>query len=229
VDVYNWINRGLHAFCNGISCRREQNNERVFLNQGHKKEGKKMIEFNALVLDTETGGLNCKQHNLCSVALKVFDRDIKKAFYIKPNPRLLCTKEAMDINGLRAVDLQVNGLSELEAVNEITSFIHKHFDRRPHLLGQNVLFDKGFISELFKRNNRSFEDLVHYQYQDTMLITNFLRYAGKIAPDTNTKLSETYKALCLKETPQTHHNALTDVLITEELFKKQIEIINGGK
>ena len=182
---------------------------------------------NYLIIDTETGGLNPKLCGLCEVAFKVYGKDVKDKFFIRPNPNLLYEDKAMSINKIQRETLMSSGITEMEAVLRICKFINDNFSERPLLMGQNVMFDKGFVEELFRRNNSDFNKFIHYHFMDTMIISNFLKDANIIPEHVPTRLTETYKFLCDKseEDIVDAHTAMFDVEMVEAVYNKQLENI----
>ena len=124
-----------------------------------------------LAMDCETSGLNGKNHDpsigyqAVSWGFVVADADtlqpIDKLYIeIKWNGEAAWEKKAEAIHGLSKEYLEVNGVSEQEALVEIANFIYKHWDpnsefssqRCVRCLGHNVAtFDVWFLRQLFEK------------------------------------------------------------------------------
>ena len=182
--------------------------------------------MNTLIIDTETGGLSPINNALCSVALKVYGKEISKEIFILPHEELEYDKRAMEITGITKDYLLKKGIPEKNVIREILTFINENFDGRPFVLGHNVGFDIQFLDALFKRHtNARFSELVHIHRKDTMLNMLFLRDSG-LVDCPSLSLVNCYSCLSKKD-PENTHSALGDVLITEELYRLQLELIKN--
>ena len=184
--------------------------------------------MNTLVIDVETGGLNPKEHAICSITMKAFGKGTYQNIFIKPQPNLIYTPEAMALTGISMDYLAQFGVDEETAIKNTISFVRGNFDKRPHILGHNVDFDLGFMNELFKRKaNITFNDLIHVHKKDTMLNSLFLRDSGVVDLD-SLSLGCCYTKIC-KKNPLNAHSSHGDVLMTEELYLMQMKLIGGNK
>lgn len=183
------------------------------------------MENKKFIMDTETGGFSSSFDGLCSVALKVYGKDISENIFIKPDPELNYHSGAEKVHGLTEKWLEENGITELEAIKKIKSFISKNFNEIPDLIGQNISFDTKFVDSLFRRNRMGPFAQLYLGTEDTMFRTRRLvkRYGLDCA---NSKLGTAYKFFTGKE-PENTHDAMGDVLMTEELYKKQEEFMES--
>ena len=177
--------------------------------------------------DTETGGFNPFKCGLCSITLKVIGENKIKTIYIKPNPRLDYHPAAMKVNGLTKLFLEENGVSELEAIAQIIAFV-KSVGYRPVPLAHNIVFDAQFTNALFARNSKgSFMDLMHYHPMDTMILMKALKSA-KLIDIGGVSLKACYKHF-FGEDFQNAHTSEGDVLATEQVYLKILELLNTYK
>jgi len=176
------------------------------------------------VSDVETGGFDPNINGLCSIAIKAFNEDKRLNIFIKPNPNLVYNEQALKVNGLSLETLDKLGVTELEAVEKIKTFFRNNLSEKPTIIGQNIQFDVGFIEGMFQRNNcGSFKNMIHYQYIDTLPITKVLMASGRIKI-ANAKLGTAYTHFTGKE-PVDAHDAMGDVLMTEELYNAQLNFL----
>lgn len=181
-----------------------------------------------IVLDTETGGLDHLRSGLCSVALKVFGREESLHLLIKPNPFLDYSSSAFNTNGLSAELLEEKGVSEEEAVRLIEDFIWTNFAEKPYCMGHNVGFDLRFLEALFSRHSKTFvNNKVHYNFLDTKVIAIFLHHAGLVKYYKH-NLSFLYEYFTGKS-PSGAHDAMNDVLMTEELYYALIKKVQEAE
>ena len=183
---------------------------------------------NILIIDLETGGLDELTNGTCSVAMKVFDKDITDEFLIKPHINRTYTEKALEINGLNTIELEEKGITAKEACERIISFIRKNFNNAPQVLGHNVKFDLNFLKHLFLDGGyQDFNNFIDRDFLDSKVFANLLKRLGKY-PNRSTALVSAYRHFTGKE-PVNAHNALADVLMTEEVFNKELEIFQNKK
>jgi DNA polymerase III epsilon subunit-like protein len=106
---------------------------------------KEMKHLPMVVIDTETGGLDCNTDALLSIA--AYNPDTKVEFYvqIKAADGMECGLIALDVNGLDPNE------GELET-NAMTMFAKWLARQGEHVIaGANVKFDIGFIEKAFER------------------------------------------------------------------------------
>jgi len=178
------------------------------------------------VSDTETGGFDAQHDGLCSIAIKSFNMEPKLHLFIKPNPNLNYNPKALEVNGLTLEHLETVGISEEETINRIRTFFTEHLIEKPSIIGQNIQFDIKFLEALFVRNDAGrFSDLINYHVIDTYPITKALKDARKIQI-IDCKLGTAYTHFTGKE-PKNAHDAMADVLMTEELYNSQLKFLEG--
>lgn len=125
-----------------------------------------------LAIDVETSGLNsgedgeaiAKGYQIVSIGLIVADTKFFKPIdtlylEIKWDGISKWTSDAERIHGFSKKYLDINGVSEEDAVEMIVLFINKHFgiDKPLSLLGHNVQFDAVFLKQLLNKYNCYFK------------------------------------------------------------------------
>jgi hypothetical protein len=130
-----------------------------------------------LAMDCETSGINVNSddpsvgYQAVSWGLVVADAETLKVIdelyvEIKWNGEAKWEKKAEAVHGLSKEHLDVNGLSEEEAVVEIANFVYKHWppdaefssQRSIRCLGHNVAtFDVWFMRQLFRKFEMEFK------------------------------------------------------------------------
>lgn len=103
-----------------------------------------------IILDTETGGLDCERDALVSVAL--YDTHTNESLHllVKPVDGLLLTSEAERVHGITREKLEEKGILEAEACSQVESWMQAK--RTKEWCGHNPSFDAGFVNAAMKRN-----------------------------------------------------------------------------
>ena len=179
-----------------------------------------------LFVDTETGGLKPKEHDLLTIGLVVYEEGkslFETEILIKKDSYNVC-KEAMDVNKIDLEDLKKNGMTEKEAVLEINRICKEYFlGEKPILVGHNISFDAGFLKELYFRTYTKYYDTFSYRAIDTMAVLLYLYYAGKIEKYIG-KLDDAIEYFNLELDTTKRHSALTDCKVTVDLFNKTTDL-----
>jgi len=179
-----------------------------------------------ICVDCETGGLIPYDSGICSVTLKVVGEDKIKTIFIKPTKNRIYDKKAFEINGLSIEMLEEKGVSEKEAIYQIIEFINKHAGFKPNFLAHNAIFDLQFLNVLFYRHSKKmFTEYIWYHPFDTMIMMKLLSESGVINI-TSVNLTNSYKYFFGEEF-QDAHTSEGDVLATEKVFLKIIELMNN--
>lgn len=178
-----------------------------------------------LFIDTETGGLDEFKHSLLTVGLVVWEDgkiiDTKELLISKEN--YSAVQAALDCNKINLEELRTNGISEEDVITEIGNFCEKNFGKnKVTIAGHNVYFDVNFVRELYRRNNKDYNNKFNYRLIDTACILKFLYMQGKFEKDISTtdKAFEYFKI----EIPENkRHTALGDAEATAKLFTFLLE------
>ena len=172
-----------------------------------------------LVVDTETGGLNCKKNSILSMAGVIWKPrgEISKLFdfYIK-EPELNVEERALKINKIDLNMINEVGLAPIEAVRHIKSALDARFGphRRPiQLVGHNVAFDLGFIRRLYRLAHEDFSVDFRDRAVDSCSILQFLMISGKIKGFRATA-DVLFESAGVKIAEKDRHTALGDALAT---------------
>jgi DNA polymerase-3 subunit epsilon len=179
-----------------------------------------------LFIDTETGGLDPGKHSLLSVAMVVWeDRQIIDSTEILVNDGILSvTAEALSINRIDIVKHRQSALSPSRAMDEILSFIGKHFPGREKitLAGHNVHFDAAFLKAFFSTNNKDFSQFFSHRIIDTSSILHFLYLSGYLKQ----KAISSDEAFAFFDIQvEGRHTAKGDAIATAELFTKLLSLL----
>lgn len=179
------------------------------------------------VVDTETGGFDPRTNGLCSVALKAHGGKAQEHIFVRPNSTLNYSPGAFRVNGLSYEELRDKGVSEREAVRRVLAFLEDNFDEKPEVLGHNVGFDVQFLDALFIRVRlEDFRDHFSRPHNDTLTNMRRLRRLG-LVDCPNATLGNSYHYFT-GQSPANAHDALGDVLMTEELFDRQVDFARKG-
>lgn len=180
-----------------------------------------MKKANYIVFDCETGGLKCEENPILEIALVTLDTNLKEIdryeTYVKPYDGLEVTKGALQANGIKLRDVEENGISKKEFIKNMITYFKKakggnHPSMKPVVVGHNIPFDIGFMTQLFKDEKIPFSDYIADVFIDTM------GDAKRAWP----KISSINLGKCCEEAGielVNAHRAMPDVLATADLFR----------
>lgn len=199
---------------------------------------------NFLVLDFETGGRNCKKQLAIEFAGIWVDGTTFKEIdryqsLILPYGEYDIEQQALDANGIKLEEIAEGGISVDELVKEIikrteASNKGKMRGKKTILVGQNILFDIGFLQQIFKETKQDLSkyftgsDDFYGNFQPVYFDTLFIGRV-KYAQDLD-KTSFNLSSLCQYEVIDliNAHRAMADTESTLELFKKYISNLRSG-
>ena len=174
-----------------------------------------------LVIDTETGGLNCKKNSILSIAGVVWQPrgGITKLFdlYIK-EPDMNVEEKALKINKIDLNVVNEQGYSPFEAVRHIKMALDNRFGhhRKPiQLVGHNVSFDLGFIKRLYRLAGQDFYIDFRNRALDTCSILQFLMISGKVK-GFRASADVLFESAGVKIAENDRHTAMGDALATAQ-------------
>lgn len=179
-----------------------------------------------LIVDTETGGLKPKEHDLLTIGLVVWEeQEIKDTLELKiSKEHYRTTEQALAVNQINLEELNKTGLKEKETIAELIAFIKKNFGKeKPTVCGHNINFDVGFLRELFERNFFDYEKYLSHRTLDTMSIMTFLFLQGKTETRL-AKLDDAIQYFGLEITTKERHTALADAKITASVLNKMVSL-----
>jgi len=181
-----------------------------------------------LVIDTETGGLNCDQHSILSIAGVIWQPGIKVEplfdLYVKEHT-VQTTSKALKINKIDLNEVY-RGYEPYDAVKKIRRSLDEYLGlaRKPiQLVGHNVAFDIGFIKRLYKFAGLEFSADFRDRALDSCSILQFLMISGKV-DGYRASADLLFKAAGVELKEEDRHTALGDAVATahslEALIKK---------
>lgn len=172
-------------------------------------------------VDTETSGLDCRQHEIIEIGVILYDRrkDLTiEEWQTRIAPRNISTasKEALDINGYNKDpdSYKTNIESALCKLNKLTS--------KCIIVGQNISFDLGFI----RRYMEEFNIAPEFDRRSLDIMSMAWPYASE-----NNLNGLSLKDLCnhFNFSNVGSHSALTDCRRALNIYKTLISIYNQGK
>lgn len=178
--------------------------------------------------DAETTGTDSARHQIHQLAFIVeIDGEEKERVNIKmrPDPGTPVTPKALEVGGVTIEDLKVYPLSQMEGYQQLISVINRYIDRfdktdKFHAIGFNEWFDNGFLRALFEACGDKY--FGSYFWADSIcvmvLASNDLKDERATLP--NFKL-QTIAAHYKIEPKGDWHDALTDVQVTRDIYKKR--------
>lgn len=196
-----------------------------------------MSEKYFVVMDSETGGLSCKDADVLTLFMSIATEDLQVIdeldLKLKPDGRLpIADAGALAVN---KIDLHKhledpNTITYSEAKVKITAFLKKYLKKRGKysnliLLGQNVSFDLKFIWE-YILTEQEWDSMVSYNVEDTKTACLFLKRCGWIPQELGT-LGSMVEYFNIPR--HTAHEARGDVLMTIEVYKALINLMKSKK
>lgn len=191
------------------------------------------MEFkaNILVLDTETGGLDCKKTALVEIACCPFNsqtlENVKEfeSLVIAPyDSSKEYTEGALKANGITMSQIK-NGRESKQVFDELCAYLNslKIGREKPILSGHNLKFDIGFLNEFFDFHKKNFFDFVNQDFQmDTLWWSRI-----KFLESTNFKLGTCCENCGIELIDA--HRALTDTRSNRDLIKDFIRSLRSDK
>lgn len=187
-----------------------------------------------LVLDTETGGLNPKEHSLLTVAGIAWTPDRQPAplfsFYVREH-QVNVTQEAMKINRVDLQKVEEEGLSPKEAVEAIRYALDHHYGpsrEKVMLCGHNVDFDKQFLRRLYKEAGEVFQDDFSNKTLDTVAIFQFFMAAGLVPPG-KASGDRMFASMGIPVPDAHRHTALGDAWATALSLSRMAQSVKRGQ
>lgn len=199
--------------------------------------------MNYLVIDTETGGLNHKQHNLLQIYAGVFNEKGKKLEefnqYIDPcwdkegNGVVPClTLRALQINkyfdAFKEEDIETGEQVArdfakwlVEVSNEYEGLV---------LLGQNIRFDMNFLTTFMEEHGyHGWDELFDYHMRDPGVVATALKDAGLMKGLRRTSLNSLAYFYKVPANKDKLHDASYDAEITLKVWLKMLEHLKTGE
>lgn len=190
-----------------------------------------MLNDTLIVIDTETGGLDPKEHSLLTLALMVVkNKEViaQKEWKIK-HSTYNTTAKALEVNGIDLVKHDKEATESKVVAEEVLGFLQEHCSKEDKglLVGQNTIFDKNFLESFFGSMNDSslvsaYYKLVSHRYIDLMSITAFLNLSGVLYTD-GLGLDKVIEALNLDVVAR--HTATDDARLTWEALSRMTELM----
>jgi len=180
-----------------------------------------------LFIDTETGGLDPKQHSLLSVGLVVWSpAGIKASQEILLKEKVFRIDHyALKVNKIDLTEHAAKAQTHAEGIRTLQNFVQQNFSGKGIVLaGHNVGFDVGFVKQWFDEERLEFSSLFSHRSIDTHSILSALYLSGLI-PE---KVTDSNKAFdYFKIEVERRHTALSDALATALLFGKLLDLMRG--
>ncbi len=191
-----------------------------------------------LVVDTETAGLDAREHSILSFAAVIYqDGGIAGKFYTLVKEPLFCIenltdeekangiRDAFEVNGIRLTDLLDAPEPWLAAQQFVNWLARNELYGQQTLAGHKVEFDVSFLRRLWRLAGATdFEARFGHRYLCTQSAALLLEQAGRLSlPGGNASLDNVAGALGLVARTPGYHNALDDALLTAQVLKRLIE------
>lgn len=186
-----------------------------------------------VVIDTETGGLDCTIHSILSLAAVIWnDGNIEAKFQvIIREPQMSTTFEALRVNGFTHEIIENEGVSALTAVQSLQNFFLANDVRsRITLAGHNVAFDVGFLKRLYRLagiSEKEYRKMFSYRVLCTQTAALLLEAAGRCDfKSTSLNALCKYFGIVIRENEEYgRHDALEDATATARLLTAELALI----
>lgn len=190
-----------------------------------------------LPLDSETGGLNCKEADMLTFYMAIADENLNVIdeidLKLKPDGRLpMAHADALRVNGINIQEhlADPETITYSQAKPKVVALLKKYLKKNGRysnlrVFGQNVTFDLDFIYEYLIPKNE-WDAMVHYGKVDTKVISDFLKDAGWFPKSIGT-LGSMVEHLGIPM--RKAHTAKDDTLMALEVYKKILEIMAAKK
>jgi len=187
------------------------------------------MNYALYVCDTETTGLNPFVNDVIEVSFCRLSDNIQKTWKLKPFNIENIQLEALKINGHKLEDLLYMTSYGKETYREPTKVIieienwimeDSYPCEKRILIGQNVMFDKYMLENLWSKCEASDSFPFGRRYLDTMQIQFFMDFCKDEFLDSYS-LTNIIKKYGIKNSRA--HTAEADTVATKELFEKQVE------
>ena len=177
-----------------------------------------------LFLDTETGGLDPRQHSLLSLGLVVGEgsRMVNSLEILVKHEPFVVSAGGMKVNRIDLVQHAAQALEPAMALKVLDVFLDQHFPHRCKpivLAGHNVGFDLAFLKVFLEGQGSELEPRFSHRIVDTHSIAASLRDAGKL-PLENLSSTALFAHFGIQIPEEARHTALGDSLATFELYWK---------
>jgi DNA polymerase III epsilon subunit-like protein len=186
-----------------------------------------------LILDAETGGLDCAEHSVLSLGAVIWNNgniDAKFQVVIR-EPQMSTTLEALRVNGLTHEIIENEGVSPLTAVQALQNFLLAN-DLHPRitLAGHNVAFDVGFLRRLYRLAgfpDKAYGKIFSYRVLCTQTLALALEAAGRCDFKSTSldALCKHFKIKIRDEDTYGRHDALEDATAAARLLTAELALI----
>lgn len=195
------------------------------------------MKSNYIILDVETGGLECGENPITQIAWQVLsNKDLtiidRYETYVQPYNDFIITKEALAHTQTSMGKINA-GITHQALVKQLITSFDKHtnkggkFKYRPIIVGHNVSFDMGFLEVALALLNKDLYDFVDRVPFCTM--REMQRMEGYIE-NKKDKVKYDLTSCCERchINLKNAHGAMNDVIATTELFIQQTLNLQNG-
>lgn len=185
-----------------------------------------------VVVDTETGGLDDREHSILSLGAVIWTEDgsLSEPFHMFiQEEKMVTTPEALRVNGITETELSL-GMSPSYVILLFEEWLHNNgLYSKQTLGGHNIAgFDMGFLKRLYKLAGKRLP--FDYHVQDTMSLALALRFAGMLnVPNVKLDTLCAHFGITIREEGTSgRHNSAEDAVATAKLFTELLGLLKAG-
>jgi len=180
-----------------------------------------------LFLDVETTGLSPYKHGIWQLAGRIYiNKEKKEEFDLKcaPFEKDECNEQALHLNKITEADVR-DFPSPPEVYKGFVKMLDKYVDRynkqdKFFFIGYNARFDNDHLYQWFKKNGNNY-CAAYYHFPPIDVMQAAMRTLMKQRPEMlNFKLATVARTLGIKVEEEKLHDAMYDIDITEQVYKK---------
>jgi DNA polymerase III epsilon subunit-like protein len=204
-----------------------------------------------IVIDTETGGLDPREHSLLTAAFVHLPSYEYHTFSVRPDLYRV-TPKAMEINRLDLASLAITGKTPTACVEGLHEWLqgiakkHEGLDGQDRIqvtpIGHNVRFDRDFLERLYLDTcppgvtigdrQDLFDNIWSYRCLDACGTARILMEAGRLRDLKSASLDALIKYFRVAPptpSPETgRHTALGDALATAKVYEHLMHMLKGA-
>lgn len=171
-----------------------------------------------IAVDVETSGTDPRIHSILSIgAVDMSNPDNRFYGECRAWDGAVIEQEALNVNGFTVAQIEAQELSECELTKNFIDWVKTIESNKPIMCGQNVSFDRDFLSQAAKRCGNS--SPFNYRVVDVHSVAWFYISMNEGQPPKNLSLNTIMTMVGAGREPDPH-NALTGAMCSAECISR---------